>query len=93
MFSIPQDFFDYTPPSRKTIMGPLLDTLFNDTKARVTMLLNFGNPDSLVTLSTDGWEVPGGIHIRNYVIVADKVTFFHTATSNGTVRPTVDNIA
>ena len=93
MFAIPQDFFDYTPPSRKTIMGPLLDTLYNDTKARVETLLNFDNPDSLVTLSTDGWEAPGGIHIRNYVIVADKVTFFHTATSNGTVRPTADNIA
>lgn len=65
-------------------MGPLLDTLYNDTKARVETLLNFDNPDSLVTLSTDGWEAPGGIHIRNYVIVADKVTFFHTATSNGT---------
>ena len=74
-------------------MGTLLDALYNDTKARVETLLNFANPDSLVTLSTDGWEAPGGIHIRNYVIVADNITFFHTATSNGTVRPTADNIA
>ena len=26
---------DYTPASRKTIMGPLLDTLYNDTKRLV----------------------------------------------------------
>jgi hypothetical protein len=35
-----------------------------------------------------GWKAPTGAHIRNYMLVYDKVTFFWTATNAGATRPT-----
>ena len=55
-------------------MRVLLDTLYEDTRRKVLHVMNFSNPDSLVTLSMDGWEAPTGEHIRNYMWVTDEVT-------------------
>ena len=84
--------FNYTPPSRKQIMGPLLDAIYEDTKKKVNKIVNFADPDSFVTISMDGWQSPTGEHIRNYMWVTDTFTFFFDATNAGVVRPTGANI-
>ena len=68
-----QGLFNYKPPSRKTVMGPLLNALYEDCQKKVREVVNFKNPDSLVTLSMDGWKAPTGEHIRNYMWVTDEV--------------------
>ena len=35
-------------------MGPLLDTLYDDTKKKVHVYLGFSDADQLVTMSMDG---------------------------------------
>ena len=84
--------FNYTPPSRKVVMGALLDLLFEDTQKKVKDFINFKDADTFVTVSMDGWQLPTGEHIRNYMWVTDQATFFFTATNAGTVRPTGANI-
>ena len=91
-FCCVQECFNYTPPSRKVVMGALLDELYNDCRKKVATLMNFDDPDSLVTISMDGWKAPTGEHIRNYMWVTDKFTFFYTATNAGADRPTGENI-
>ena len=80
--------FGYTPPSRATVMGPLLEELYLDTQRKVKKQLKLFDPDALVTISMDGWEAPTHEHIRNYMLVGDKITFFHTAINCGTVAQT-----
>ena len=55
--------FNYSPPSRSTVIRNLIPQLYKDTKEKVTQLCNFSDPDSLCTLSTDGWQAPDGTHI------------------------------
>ena len=88
-----QSEFNYTPPSRQQVMGPLLDQLYEDCKKQVLAYCNFKDPDSMITMSMDGWESPTREHIRNYVWVSDGYTFFFDATNNGAERPTAANIA
>ena len=85
--------FQYTPPSRKVIMGPLLDHLFKDTQQKVEAACNFKDLDSLCTLTMDAWQSPTNAHIRNYMLVFDHVTFFCTAKYGGSARATAQNIA
>ena len=54
-------------------MGPLLDALYEHCKKKVTEVVNFKNPDSLVTMSMGGWKAPTGEHICNYMWVTDEV--------------------
>ena len=70
----------------------MLDALYEDTKKKVLAFCKFNDPDSLVTISMDGWQAPTGKHIRNYMWVMNEATFFFTATNAGTVRPTGMNI-
>ena len=84
--------FGYTPPSRKHLMTTLLDHLYADTKKKVEAKCNFTDTDSLCTLSMDAWESPTHHHIRNYMLVFDDITFYHSATDAGTTRPTGINI-
>lgn len=73
-------------------MGPLLDTLYEDTKKKVHEYIGFFDADQLITMSMDGWQSPTGEHIRNYMWVSDEATFFFDATNAGAVRPTAANI-
>jgi hypothetical protein len=84
--------FNYSPPSRKVVMGQLLDELYADTQKKVLSYMNFKNPDSFVTITMDGWQSPTGEHIRNYMWVTDEATFFFRATNAGATRPTAENI-
>lgn len=84
--------FNFKPPSRKMILGPLLDTLYLDTASKVKEACNFTSADAFCTVSMDGWESPTGAHVRNYMLVLSHVTFMHTATLWGTMRPTGRNI-
>ena len=54
-------------------MGALLDGLYNNCTKKVMTLMNFDDPDSLVTISMDGWKAPTGEHIRNYMWVTEEV--------------------
>ena len=74
-------------------MTTLLDHLYEDTRKKVAAVVNFSNPDSIITMSMDGWQAPTGEHIRNYMWVCDNATFFFNATNAGIVRPTSANIA
>ena len=82
------DNFHYVPPSRKVIYGPLLDAIYVDTQKKVETICNFKDADSLCTMAMDGWKAPTGAHIRDYMLVYDKVTFFWTTTNAGTTLPT-----
>ena len=73
-------------------MGALLDTLYEDTNAKVMKYMNFKDPDQFIAMSMDGWEAPTNEHIRNYMWTSDRATFFFDATNAGTVRPTTTNI-
>ena len=68
-FSFFESTFNYTPPSRKVVMGALLDELYADAQKKAKAYMNFKNPDSFVTITMDGWQSPTGEHIRNYIHV------------------------
>ena len=69
-------------------MGQLLVELYLDTQRKVTKQLKLADPDALVTISMDGWESPKHEHIRNYMLVGDQVTLFHTVINCGTMPQT-----
>jgi hypothetical protein len=85
-------YFNYDVPSRKTLMGPLLDALYNDTKEKVLATCKWKDADSLCTITMDAWVSPTGEHIRNYMLVCDAVTFFHSSTTSGSVAATGEHI-
>jgi hypothetical protein len=80
--------WNFTPPSRSTLMGPRLDELYADTMRKVQAYCNFNDPDSLCTLSMDGWTAPNGMNIRVYMVLLDGVAFMWTCTENGAERMT-----
>jgi hypothetical protein len=82
------DSFNYSPPSRATVMGPLLDHLYNDTLSKVKAALHLKDPDSLFTICMDGWVAPTGEHVRNYMFITDTATFYWCGKPSGTTRPT-----
>ena len=85
-------YFNYEVPKRTTVMGPLLDALYKDTKKKVLAVCKFDDPDSLCTISMDGWVSPTGEHIRNYMLILDSITFFYSSTSSGSVAATGEAI-
>ena len=40
----------------------------------------------------DAWVSPTGEHIRNYMLICDAVTFFHSSTTSGSVAATGEAI-
>ena len=67
-------------------MTTLLDHLYEDTRKKVAAVVNFSNPDSMITMSMDGWQAPTGEHIRNYMWVCDNATFFFTHASSEVLK-------
>ncbi|KAF2176039.1 hypothetical protein K469DRAFT_38955 [Zopfia rhizophila CBS 207.26] len=75
----------YNPPSRYRIAGPLLTETYKETKEKMEKVL--GKASGQVTLVSDGWLIPRGEAIINYVTVTRRWAIFLKISSHGQGSP------